>query len=122
MRGGINEIYRLFWSKNEAKKEKMFYLDKNAFYSYMAMMNFFPIGSYSILGFYELQGIFFNGSKFELKDGTLIFGLALVRVACPQNLKIPFLPYRSPVSKRNCLPCCRSCADTGDLTCLHTKL
>ena len=122
VRGGINEIFRLFWSKAEVKKETMFYLDRNAFYCYMAMIHWFPIGSYVIFGFYELQDILFNQNHFQLKDGTEIFGLALVRVLCPQKCELPFLPYRSTVSGRNCLPCCKTCADHGQLRCHHSKM
>ncbi len=88
----------------------------------MAMIHFFPIGSYTILGYYELQGITFNNELkvFQLPDGKKIFGLALVRVLCPQKLEIPFLPYRT-ISGKNCLACCKTCADLEQLNCKHLK-
>ncbi len=120
VRGGLNEVYRLFWSKAESKKEIMHYLDKNAAYCFMAMINFFPIGPYKILTFYNLQNIKFNGAHFQLNNGQEIYGLALVRVLCPSKILIPFLSYRSSLTGKNCLPCCKTCADSQTLDCNHT--
>ncbi len=99
----------------------MFYLDKNAFYCFVAMINSFPIGAYKILTHYDLRNIRFNGTNFEISNGKKIYGLALVRVLCPANLLIPFLSYRSSVTGRNCFPCCKLCADSQNLCCDHSK-
>ena len=120
VRGGLNEVYQLFWNKEDKKSEAMSYLDKNAFYCYMAMINFFPVGSYTILTFYDLQNIRFHNNTFEVQDGTKLFGLALVRILCPSKLFLPFLSYRSSATNRNCLPCCKMCADSRSLHCGHT--
>ncbi len=120
VRGGLNEAFRLFWSKADSKKELMYYLDKNAAYCFMSMTNFFPIGSYEILTFYDLKHIEFNGTHFQIQNETEIYGLALVRVLCPSQILIPFLSYRSSVTGKTCLPCCKSCADSQTLDCNHT--
>ena len=121
VRGGLNEVFRLFWSQKEDKRGIMFYLDKNAAYCFLAMINYFPIGSYEILTFYDLKNVIFNGTQFERENGKLIYGVALVRILCPPNLLIPFISYRSLVSERNTIPCCKSCADLQSPHCSHSK-
>lgn len=85
------------------------------------MISFFPIGSYKILTHYDLKNIEFNGTQFQLPNNTKIYGLALVRILCPQNLLMPFLSYRSSVTGKTSLPCCKCCADKENLECDHTK-
>ena len=121
MRGGINEVFRLFWSKEEDKRGVMFYLDKNAAYCFFAMINYFPIGCYEILTYYDLKEITFNGTQFQLQNGRTIYGLALVRVLCPSTILIPFLSYRSSVTEKNSIPCCKTCADLEAVDCTHSE-
>ena len=120
VRGGLNEVYRIFWDKKEAQNGIMYYLDKNSAYLFMAMQNSFPIGPYDILTYYDLQNLRFNGTYFETQNGTKLLGLALVRVLCPPNIKFPFLSYRSTTTGRNYIACCKLCADTKSLNCTHS--
>ncbi len=96
----------------------MFYLDRNGAYCHIAATEYFPIGNYSILTYYELQHMR-HLSKLVLSSGKQICGLVLVRILCPSGMKFPILPYRSFKSKRVSLPCCRTCANLS--LCIYVK-
>ncbi len=123
VKGGLNQIYRVFWSAKSNVGEKLYQLDRNGFYSFIAMTKFFPLGSYKIYSAYDLKTISYNGINFCLSTGKKLFGIALVRVLCPQSLKIPFLYYTCDKSQRTFLPCCKTCVDTKTMTnCAHTDM
>ncbi len=85
------------------------------------MTMLFPFGEYKIFSSYDLQDIKYDGSNLLLSTGTRVFGLLLVRILCPSNLKVPFLHCFSEKQKRMYLCCCKKCADLKLKTCNHTE-
>ncbi len=101
----------------------MYDLDRNGAYCFIAATEFFPVGPYSILTYYDLKNML-NTPKLILSSGKQICGLLLVRILCPQTLNIPILPFRSPKSQKVSLPCCRTCANNNNskyVKCNHTR-
>ncbi len=122
VKGGLNQVYRVLWSATNHTKEKMYQLDRNGFYSFIAMTKSFPLGAYKIYSGYDLKEISYNGTNFCLSTGTKLFGIVLVRILCPPNLIIPFLHYTCDKTGRTFIPCCKACVDNKVReTCSHTE-
>ncbi len=78
---------------------------------------FFQILTSDSLG----KGVKFDGKQFLSSSGTVLYGIALVRVVAPTNLKLPILPYRNKEG-RSYLPLCQKCCDTlQSTTCTHSE-
>ena len=123
VRGGLTEVYRLFWNSTRKSSEVMHYLDKIGAYAFIAMTSLFPVGDYRILTYSKLTEWFHDSKEGRLKlnSSQVMCGIALVRVKCP-NIKIPILPYRSEITKMTSIPVCRTCADTANNgICNHTE-
>ncbi len=121
MKGGLTEVYRVLWSKKANEKEKMFQLDRNAAYCYIAMTETFPIGQYKVYSSYDLDKIFFNGTNFCFANGKKIFGIVMIRILCPKDLDIPFMSYDSVKTQRTFRPCCKECVESNNTQkCHHT--
>ena len=121
VRGAYFDIARLFWSKELFPNENMYFLDVNGLYSYCAINFEYMIGKSKILIGPDISKITINNNKFYFENRRICGGSILITILPPQNLLLPFLPYRKRNGKTvNTL--CVMCAEKELKLCTHTNL
>ena len=118
VRGAYFDVLRLFWTKDLFPNEKMYFVDVNGLYSFCAIKFKYMIGKCKILIGNDLTKLSLKSNKFYCNNER-VMGAMLVTILPPQDLLLPFLPYRTANGKTvNTL--CVTCAERQLRKCQHS--
>ena len=128
LKGGKTEVFRLHYNVEDNPDYDLFYMDYTSLYPSVGMMepyaSQFPVGKFKSLLGTQLNNLEANseGYFFEEDDGSKEFvnGILQVRVFPPDNLWLPFLPYK--FGDKTFYALCAFCVENS-LTdvCTHTE-
>ena len=131
LKGGKTEVFRLAWRSEDHPGYKMLYLDHSSLYPSVGMRepycSQYPTGKYQVLIGDDLKDLRIHKGSYKLRKenryGRPVFepvrGLMLVRVKPPENMWLPFLPYK--YGERTYYALCEKCIKSGQQTiCKHS--
>lgn len=95
LRGGVIEVFRLKFDVQENVGWKLWFLDCNSLYSFIAASNPFPIGPYKIIIDRKdiLKNVNLINGKYFYRGESMSCDVALVTILPPTNLKRPYLGF-----------------------------
>ena len=118
VRGAYFDVLRLFWTKDLFPTEKMYFVDINGLYSFCSIKFKYMIGKCKIVIGKDVEKISLQSNKFYFENKK-VTGAMLITILPPQDLLLPFLPYRKSNGKTvNTL--CVTCAERELKKCQHT--
>lgn len=109
LRGGFLQAFALKWDSKLHCDEDFYCLDINGLYSYCAIKYPYVIGKYKVLIGSDVNKILIKDNKLYFNESKMS-GSILLRILPPQDLYVPFLPYRKSDGKSVLTLCCK-CAE-----------
>ena len=123
LRGGRVDTFAFFWSQTMNPDQSLYYVDFNSLYpTVSSSLEYpFPVGTPKIIiNPNQLSRISCSEGKCFDYNSVEIHGLGHVSILAPNNMNIPFLPYR--VDKKSvCALCCTCAINMSNNPCNHNE-